>query len=176
MDTGVEYRTLPRYPGYRFGNDGSWWSRWNGKRKRKMGAWQQRAALPNLTGGRVQCSPRNADGKFVKRMLHRLILEAFRGPCPDGMECCHNDGNAGNNQIENLRWDTKTENASDRSLHGKTYCGERNSQAKLTDDKVWAIRLLYATGRLHRSLATQFGIAPSNVSFIVRRKHWTQVA
>src|ERR1051326_8641933 len=23
-------------------------------------------------------------------LVHRLVLETFAGPCPEGMECCHN--------------------------------------------------------------------------------------
>ena len=61
-------------------------------------------------------------------LVHRLVLEAFVGPCPDGMECCHNDGDATNNHLSNLRWDTPSNNAYDRVRHGnhlyanKTHC------------------------------------------------------
>ena len=60
--------------------------------------------------------------------VHRLVLEAFVGPCPPGMECCHNDGDNTNNRVENLRWDTKRSNRQDRNKHGrdpmlnKTHC------------------------------------------------------
>lgn len=50
--------------------------------------------------------------------VHRLVLLAFVGPAPDGMECCHCDGNAANNRIENLRWDTHLENMRDLVRHG----------------------------------------------------------
>lgn len=52
------------------------------------------------------------------RKVHRLVLEAFVGPCPEGMEGCHNDGDKTNNQISNLRWDTRSANAKDRVKHG----------------------------------------------------------
>lgn len=51
--------------------------------------------------------------------VHRLVLEAFVGQCPDGMECCHNNGIANDNRLENLRWDTHENNNKDRKLHGK---------------------------------------------------------
>lgn len=60
--------------------------------------------------------------------VHRLVAEAFIGPCPQGMECCHNDGNPKNNHVENLRWDTKSSNQRDKEKHGtnhelnKTHC------------------------------------------------------
>lgn len=60
--------------------------------------------------------------------VHVLVARTFLGPCPDGMECCHNDGDSTNNSIGNLRWDTHSENNRDRRRHGtdhnvnKTHC------------------------------------------------------
>src|SRR5690242_11046966 len=45
--------------------------------------------------------------------VHRLVLSAFVGPCPDGMEGCHNDGDTANARLTNLRWDTHAENQAD---------------------------------------------------------------
>lgn len=33
----------------------------------------------------------------VGRLVHRLVMEAFVGPCPEGMEVRHLDGDASNN-------------------------------------------------------------------------------
>ena len=68
--------------------------------------------------------------------VHRLVLESFVGPCPDGMECCHWDDNPANNHLENLRWDTRSANAFDNIRNGnhpearKTHCphGHRYSE------------------------------------------------
>lgn len=60
--------------------------------------------------------------------VHRLVLEAFVGPCPDGLEGCHNNGDPTDNHVTNLRWDTSSENMHDRVRHGvhtharKTHC------------------------------------------------------
>lgn len=59
---------------------------------------------------------RNNVGKG--KLVHRLVLEAFVGPAPEGMECCHNDDKKGNNHLSNLRWDTKSENQLDRVRNG----------------------------------------------------------
>lgn len=45
------------------------------------------------------------------------VLTAFVGPCPEGMECCHWDGNPLNNHILNLRWDTHQGNMKDMVRH-----------------------------------------------------------
>jgi hypothetical protein len=52
----------------------------------------------------------------VKHMLvHRIVLLAFVGECPEGYECDHVDRNKTNNHIDNLRWVTPKENLMNRS-------------------------------------------------------------
>lgn len=55
-----------------------------------------------------------------KRMclIHRLVLTAFVGPQPVGMEALHGDGDPANNSITNLRWGTHSENQHDQVAHG----------------------------------------------------------
>lgn len=45
--------------------------------------------------------------------VHVLVLTAFTGPRPPGMEGCHEDNDKTNNWWTNLRWDTHRENALD---------------------------------------------------------------
>lgn len=47
--------------------------------------------------------------------VHRLVAAAFIGPCPDGMEVCHNNGDPFDNRVNNLRYDTHLSNCADRS-------------------------------------------------------------
>lgn len=67
-------------------------------------------------------------GKGRSLWVHRLVLLAFVGPPPGGTEACHNDGDPTNNRLENLRWDTRRENALDIVRAGehheasKTHC------------------------------------------------------
>lgn len=63
----------------------------------------------------------NAFGSRQTRKVHRLVLEAFVGPCPDGMMACHNNGIRNDNRIENLRWDTGSSNMYDRVRHGNDH-------------------------------------------------------
>jgi hypothetical protein len=57
-------------------------------------------------------------GEYGYLFVHRMVLEAFRGPCPEGLEGCHNDGNAAHNHIGNLRWGTRSSNIRDVMAHG----------------------------------------------------------
>lgn len=78
--------------------------------------------------------------KQHRAMVHRLVLEAFVGPCPPGMETCHADDNPSNNHLSNLRWDSRRENMLDRVRNGihhygsSTYCKRGHG---FTDDNTY---------------------------------------
>lgn len=63
--------------------------------------------------------------KRYHRAVHRAVLEAFVGPCPDGMEACHRDGNPANNSVENLYWGTRASNVADSLRHGTHFWAKR---------------------------------------------------
>ena len=50
-------------------------------------------------------------GDCKKRYVHRLVLDAFIGPCPKGLEANHLDGDKLNNYASNLEYVTRSENA-----------------------------------------------------------------
>jgi hypothetical protein len=58
------------------------------------------------------------DGKQRTVKVHKLVMLAFVGPLPPGMETRHMDGDSRNNRRANLRYGTPTENAGDRVRHG----------------------------------------------------------
>lgn len=68
-------------------------------------------------------------GRREQRYVHDMVLRAFVGPKPLGLEVCHNDGNAGNNRRDNLRYDTRSANGLDRSRHQRerTLAGRRQA-------------------------------------------------
>lgn len=99
------------------------------------------------------------DGRGEAKKVHRLVLEAFVGPCPTGMEACHNDGRRNNNRLTNLRWGTRKENCADARQHGTVARHERNGQAKLTIEKVGLIREMRQQGRSYQSIARAFGVS-----------------
>jgi HNH endonuclease/NUMOD4 motif len=70
-----------------------------------------------------------AEGRRTNKLIHRLVLEAFAGPCPPGMETRHLNGDPHDNRWpENLVYGTKSENKYDSVRHGthtnasKTHC------------------------------------------------------
>lgn len=58
--------------------------------------------------------------------VHRLVLLAFVGPCPDGMEACHRNAVKNDNRLVNLRWDTASENNKDIVRLGRHF-GKRKT-------------------------------------------------
>jgi hypothetical protein len=118
---GREYRDIAGFVGYRVGNDGTVWSCLRrvarGQPRQPGPVWFRLSPDPG-TDGHLRV-PLFRDGKAVRRLVHHLVLEAFVGPCPEGMEGCHfPDWNPANNHLSNLRWDTRQGNWRDRKLHG----------------------------------------------------------
>ncbi len=186
----LELKPIPNYPGYFASRDGRIWTtyvksrRLNGTFEFKIGTVPTPINPRNLSCGHLQ-APICRNRKHAFPLVHRLILETFVGPCPSGMECRHLDGNPENNALENLRWGIRKENAGDFHRHNGAWAGiavtdkrgEKHPQAKLTDDDVRNMRILYETKGIRQvDLAAQFGIKQATVSKILLRQSWSHVA
>ncbi len=162
-----EARVIPNWSGYRVTTNGRVWShhskRWLESSKSKIGYSQV-----NL----------HKHGKHFNNLVHRLVLETFVGPCPKGMECRHLDGNPANNQLNNLKWGTRSENMRDRVRHGTSSRGEQSGNAKLTESIVILIRQLWNIrwmGVKQWELAEMFNISQGHVTNIVNRRRWKHI-
>ena len=60
-----------------------------------------------------------SNGYRTAKNVHSLVIQAFVGERPDGMECRHLNGNPLDNRLENLKWGTSKENSDDIALHGR---------------------------------------------------------
>ena len=120
------------------------------------------------------CLKRPGERKTV--YVHRLVLDAFVGPCPEGLECRHfPDPDTSNNRLDNLSWGTRVQNHADKRSHGTSPTGERHPMAKLTAEDVRKIRQLRSTGQTLERIAQQFGVTWSNVWAIVQKRTWRHV-
>jgi hypothetical protein len=63
-------------------------------------------------------------GQCIRRAVHTLVLTAFLGPPPPGMEACHGPGGRADNRLVNLRWDTHRENIWDSIIAGTHPCSK----------------------------------------------------
>jgi hypothetical protein len=172
----VEYRLVDGFPAYCVGSDGTVWSRYstdgNGNvilsnRWNRVTHYLSKQGYPRITLSK--------DGAKVGVMVHKLVLEAFVGPRPQGKEARHLDGNRQNNRLDNLCWSTHVENCADKVAHGTNICGERHYLAKLTNRKVKDIRAAIANGHTQRKIAEMFGVSQRLVHKIHKREAWKHV-
>jgi hypothetical protein len=115
-------------------------------------------------------------GKQKQANVHSLVCAAWSGERPANMHGTrHLDGDKGNNHASNLKWGTGSDNASDRTRHGKTVCGEASHLSKLTVDDVIQVREKHALGQRVCDIAREFGMSWSAIGEIVNRNTWKGV-
>jgi len=74
---------------------------------------------PNPVGGALYINIGNTRDTYKNVRVAKLVLLAFVGPRPDGMEVLHWDDDPNNNHLTNLRYGTRSENLHDRVRNGK---------------------------------------------------------
>jgi hypothetical protein len=73
-------------------------------------------------------------------LVHRALLEAFVGPCPEGKESLHDDDCKTNCVLRNLRWGTRSENLHDAVRNGGKPLGERAWNSTITEAQAIAVK------------------------------------
>lgn len=102
-------------------------------------------------------------------LVHRLVIEAFIGLQPDGMECCHNNSDRKDNKAENLRWDTRKNNHADKLLHGTWQFGEKIGTSKL---KNWQAKEIKYSDVSLDLLSKKFNVSRGCVEKIRYNQTW----
>ena len=86
------------------------------------------------------------DNRTCRKMYrHRAVAELIYGPCPEGLECCHNDSDKSNCDYTNLRWDTRVSNEADKPT------SQRITNVKYTEEDIRQIRTRFASGERQSS-------------------------
>jgi hypothetical protein len=168
----VEYRSIPGFPGYRIGSDGTVWSNKKLGRKRGVVAWRKMSPATHKSGHKIaSLSKKNRIYSFY---VHRLVLEAFVGPCPPGKVARHfPDQNPANNAINNLQWgEWSDNNGQDKVLNNTSNRGSRCGASKLTSRDVKSIREAKAKGESTTSIALDHRVSLATVCDIVSRRTW----
>lgn len=177
------YRLIPGCDGfYCAGRDGEIWSRRISHRHgRTDGRWYKQnpttyvQSYGNLDGSRLRTQLYIGKKKRAC-YVHTLILEAFVGPRPRGMEGCHfPDRTPANCRLDNLRWDTPKANGQDKCLHGTQVQGIGCHQAKLTEREVEIVRRLHLAGYTYHAIGREFGMIYNTIRSIVQGKTWRHV-
>ena len=179
-----EWKAIPGYEGlYDVSNQGrirSYWRKFGlagGGCKFIPDELPQKILKPSLIAGypAVNLMANQYPRKMYSTRTYRLVLLAFVGPCPPGLEALHGDGIKTNCFLKNLSWGTRSENLKDRFRHGHTHNGMNHPGNKLTDGQVLKIRFLCAQGYPRKNVAKVFGVCTHNIDLIVNRKTWTHI-
>jgi len=107
------------------------------------------------------------DGKAM--MAHRVAYELAFGGVPDGMLVRHSCDTPSCCNPKHLLTGTHYDNARDRVIRQRGAIGENAGRAKLTDEKVLAIR---ASSESREVLAARHGVSIHNITAIRQRKTW----
>lgn len=111
---------------------------------------------------------------------HRFSWEFHNGPIPEGLWVLHKCDVRNCVNPDHLWLGTRMDNIQDAVKKGRNRgCrGEKNWRAKLTKFKVLKIRALnkpYKHGFGRICLARKFGVAPSTIWAILKRKNWDHI-
>ena len=117
------------------------------------------------------------DGVFPVK-IGRLVLLTFIGPCPEGMEVSHLNGNKLDDRLRSLIWETHWDNMQRRipSEIPPNFKGDKNPMAKLKNEDIIKIRkLLRMQKYTQEDIAYKFNVQPMNISRIKRNKRWKHI-
>jgi hypothetical protein len=108
--------------------------------------------------------------EIEKRLVHRLVLEAFVGPCPEGMECCHGPAGVLDNSVGNLSWGTKSKNNGEDKRRDETdNRGMKHAMARLTE---WQVINILADDRPYQKIADDYGVSKPTITAIKTGRNW----
>lgn len=174
----IEWSTIPRFPHYRISTDGDIMS-YKSRNGRGGPTLVGRYLNPRKVKGKkyFQLALTDTTGTKIFRKVHLLVLECFVGPCPLNMEGCHNDGDASNNKLSNLRWDTHANNIKDQELHGTRLKGNASPRSILTEVQVREVKAMIPIwGRnTTAQFAAKFGVTWSAINSIRIGRTWSHL-
>ena len=170
---------LVEYPGYMVREDGVVSSCWrrdphNSKKPCLGDTWH--VIQPRLVGCYYRVTLRNRNRKRMHLAVHVLVLTAFVGPCPPGMQTRHfPDRCKTNNSLDNLIWGTKLENEHDKIVHDTKMQGSRFPNSRLLESDIPVIRARAKNGESQRTIGKDYNIPFQVIGKILRGERWTHV-
>lgn len=108
-------------------------------------------------------------GKRRNRYVHHLVAMTFYGARPEGLLVCHTpDPCKTNNRAENLRYQTRLENAADSARDGTLPSAKR----KLNYEKAEAIRGLHDAGVSTAEIARRYDVSTDCIQKVISWRTW----
>jgi hypothetical protein len=115
------------------------------------------------------------NGHYKRFRTHKLVALMFLGPCPEGKQINHKDGNKANNFFLNLEYVTASENVKHSYENGlsKIRTGEKHWSSKLNRNMVDEICFLYFSGLKNSvELANKYKVSQPTISAVIRGERW----
>ncbi len=169
------WKHVPDFEGYQVSNFG---------RVRSLGRLSQDGKQLRLRilrpspkpNGYMRVTLTKLDGSYSQPYVHRLVLKAFIGEPEPHQVCCHGDGDRSNNNLNNLRWGTESENQLDRVKHGTDIRGDKHPNRKLSSSQVLRIcHLLDSTSLTKVQIADLFNVTRTTIRGIGNGKSWSHL-
>ena len=114
--------------------------------------------------GYYRCAP-VVDGRNVPMYVHHIVARAFLGPCPDGLELNHIDGDKTNNRVDNLEYVTHSYN-----MQHAVDIGTLKHRYTIPDSVVDEIRQRREAGESVSVIAEDTGVSARHCRDIINRK------
>lgn len=113
------------------------------------------------------------DKKIKRYLVHRLMAKTFLENKENKEQVNHINGIKDDNKLENLEWNTRSEN----QLHSirlglRTTVGEKNSQSKINSEQVL---LILNDKRYYKEIIKDYNVSISTISDIKRGYSWTHI-
>lgn len=128
------------------------------------------------------CKNRDGYGRFGfgggNAHAHRVAYQLYVGVIPDGLFVLHRCDNCGCVRPDHLFLGTNDDNMQDCKNKGRrvgTQTGEKNGNAKLTEEQVKTIRARSENGARNPELAIVFGVSCQAISHIICHRSWAKI-
>ena len=115
------------------------------------------------------------NGCMYTKRVHRLVAEAFLGPCPKGQQVRHGSLGIHVNTVDNLCYGSQAENMRDKDRDGTQLLGSAHPQAKLTEESASDILKKISLGIEQQSLAREYGVSKSTVTGLKMGRTWKHI-
>lgn len=159
----MSWRPIPGWEGlYEVSRDGSICSR-----QRRV----PHILRPDTVRGGYQRVSLSRNGKVTRHMVHHLVLLAFVGPRPDGLDCNHRNGRRDDNRPENLEWVTRSENERHKRHVLLSQIGPTNPRSVSVDPG--QVARLRSRGLTILQVAEACGVSHGTIKRVLNGSHWS---
>lgn len=166
---GEEWRPVVGYEGYDVSSMGRVRTWWPGNRIRNRGPFIRTPGF--LPKGYLIVILKGGGSPAVHRLVHRLVLDAFVGPCPTGHEGSHLDGHKVNCRLANLAWETPGANNARKREHGTLRIGENHPTGRLNREAGERVAKAYLSGEADlRQAGAREGVTWAVAQGVVRKR------